>query len=82
MAFTRTPVDEYIQLTVDSHVIRYRLVGVIYCAAAHYTARFVDTERRVWYNDGITLGWRAQLEGYIDEVDMMKDHDIFIYKRT
>ncbi|PBK94143.1 hypothetical protein ARMGADRAFT_1029961 [Armillaria gallica] len=55
--------------------------------SAHYTARFVATERHVWYNDGITLGWRAQLEGYMDEVDMIKnrtgkDRDIFIYKLT
>ncbi|PBK91901.1 hypothetical protein ARMGADRAFT_1031367 [Armillaria gallica] len=51
----------------------FRLVGVIYSAAAHYMARFMDTERCVWYNDSIMLGWWAQLKGYMDEMDMMKN---------
>ncbi|PBK81101.1 hypothetical protein ARMGADRAFT_1146711 [Armillaria gallica] len=85
--FSRAPVDEQIQLTVKSNIVHYNLAGVVYYGDTHYTARFVDTDGRVWYNDGLTLGRRAQLERFIHDMDMMKDRagkscDILIYRRT
>ncbi|PBK96186.1 hypothetical protein ARMGADRAFT_924823 [Armillaria gallica] len=81
------PVDKQIQLTIKLNIIHYNLAGVVYYRDAHYTARFVDTDGCVWYNDGLTLGRRAQLEGFIHNMDMMKDRankscDILIYRRT
>ena len=54
--FTPTPADKHVQLTVNSEVVRYTLVGVIYYGAVHFTAGFVDKDRQVWFNDGISLG--------------------------
>ncbi len=83
--FSHAPVEEQIQLTIKLNIIHYNLVGVVYHGDTHYTARFMDTDGHVWYNDGLTLGRRAQLEGFIHDVDMMKDrasksHDILVYR--
>ncbi|PBK89394.1 hypothetical protein ARMGADRAFT_1033437 [Armillaria gallica] len=85
--FSRALVDKQIQLIVKSNIVHYNLAGVVCYGDAHYTARFVDTDGRVWYNDGLMLGRKAQLEGFIHDVDMMKDrarksHDILIYRQT
>ncbi|PBK83528.1 hypothetical protein ARMGADRAFT_672566 [Armillaria gallica] len=87
VTFSRALVDKQIQLTVKSNIVHYNLAGVVYYGDARYTARFVDTDGRVWYNDGLTLGRRAQLEEFIHDADMMKDRagksrDILIYRRT
>ncbi|PBK81842.1 hypothetical protein ARMGADRAFT_1090907 [Armillaria gallica] len=87
ITFSCAVVDKQIQLTVKSNIVHYNLAGVVYYGDARYTARFVDTDGRVWYNNDLTLGRRAQLEGFIHDVDMMKDRsgksrNILIYRRT
>ncbi|PBK79442.1 hypothetical protein ARMGADRAFT_1092861 [Armillaria gallica] len=87
VTFSRALVNKQIQLTIKSNIIHYNLAGVVYYRDARYTARFVDTDGHVWYNNGLTLGRRAQLEGFIYDMDMMKDRsgksrNILIYRRT
>ncbi|KAK0503724.1 hypothetical protein EDD18DRAFT_1055579, partial [Armillaria luteobubalina] len=64
----------------------YRLGGIIYFGERHYTARFIDSNLDVWYNDGIVLGRRAVLEGRLADIDLTTDRagksrDQFIYVR-
>ncbi|KAK0458655.1 uncharacterized protein EV420DRAFT_1508561 [Desarmillaria tabescens] len=64
-----------------------RLAGIVYYGARHFTARFVDAENQVWFNDGIALGRHSLHEGHIDDVNMMrdktgKDRDMFIYRQA
>ncbi|KAK0455590.1 uncharacterized protein EV420DRAFT_551537 [Desarmillaria tabescens] len=64
----------------------YQLVGIVYFGNSHFTARYVDPDRVIWFNDGMIQGRRAIREGGIDITDMPLDPngktpDAFIYKR-
>ncbi|KAK0429816.1 hypothetical protein EV421DRAFT_1722703 [Armillaria borealis] len=87
VAHTTTTPNEGIQIAVDGHAVHYKIVGVMYYGHSHFTSRFVDEQRRVWYNDGIQLGRWSLLEGYINGVDMTRDSagkkpDILKYRRV
>ncbi|KAK0433366.1 hypothetical protein EV421DRAFT_1718703 [Armillaria borealis] len=65
----------------------YRLAGVVCYGTHHFTARFVDPQGRVWFNDGIATGQHAVLQGLIDDMDMSvdksgKERDVFVYHRA
>ncbi|SJL05834.1 uncharacterized protein ARMOST_09170 [Armillaria ostoyae] len=86
-AFTRAPPDPSIRITASGDQTEYRLAGVVYYGTHHFTAQYVDTQDRVWFNDGISLGRRAESEGFLCDVDMSKDkgskgRDVFIYRRA
>ncbi|PBK72466.1 hypothetical protein ARMSODRAFT_954169 [Armillaria solidipes] len=69
VVYTTTKPDKAVQVVVDGHAVHSKRAGVVY-----YGEIFrVDHQRRVWYNDGIRLGRRSRLEGYLDEVDMTRD---------
>ncbi len=85
-AFTRAPPDPSIRITAAGDQTEYKLAGVVYYGAHHFTAWYVDLQDRVWFNDGITLGRQAVPEGLLC-VDMSKDkggkgRDVFIYRRA
>ncbi len=86
VAFIDAPPDETIDLTTNEGPVRYRLVGVVYFGNSHFTARYVDPESIVWFNDGMIQGRRAAREGLLNGIDMRRDPnskepDAFVYKR-
>ncbi|KAK0500122.1 hypothetical protein EDD18DRAFT_1056972, partial [Armillaria luteobubalina] len=48
----------------------YRLAGIVYYGTFHFTARYVNADRTVWFNDGLVHGKRACQEGSISEIDL------------
>ncbi|KAK0492677.1 hypothetical protein EDD18DRAFT_1040748, partial [Armillaria luteobubalina] len=48
----------------------YQLAGIVYYGAFHFTARYVDTDCTVWFNNGLVHGRRACREGSISEIDL------------
>ena len=47
-------VSDIIKHDVDGHLRTWRLVGTIYLGSAHFTCRYIDSHRTVWYHDGMT----------------------------
>jgi hypothetical protein len=45
-----------------------QLRGIVYYGSHHYTSRIIDTERNVWFHDGMTTGGRSQPEGSITKM--------------
>ncbi len=55
---TITPPDLDICLSVNGHNVYYDLQGIIYYGQVHFTARYIDNTKQVWFNDGIQTGRR------------------------
>ncbi|SJL13220.1 uncharacterized protein ARMOST_16659 [Armillaria ostoyae] len=86
-AFTPAPPDPVVHLMAAGERTEYRLAGVVYYGTHHFTARFVDPQGQVWFNDGIATGRHAVLQGLIDDMDMSvdksgKERDVFVYHRA
>ncbi|PBK82703.1 hypothetical protein ARMGADRAFT_946064 [Armillaria gallica] len=56
MVYMTTTPDKGIQIIVDRHIVHYKLVGVAYYGHSHFTSRFIDEQRCLWYNNSIQLG--------------------------
>ncbi|KAK0224334.1 hypothetical protein IW262DRAFT_1372338 [Armillaria fumosa] len=64
----------------------YRIAGVYY-ASFHFTERYVDTDRIVWYNDGMVQARPASREGGIMDIKLNhnpngKEIAYYIYVRN
>ncbi|PBK61004.1 hypothetical protein ARMSODRAFT_965378, partial [Armillaria solidipes] len=86
-AFTPAPPDPVMHLMAAGERTEYRLAGVVYYGTHHFTARFVDPQGRIWFNDGIATRRHAILQGLIDSMDMLvdksgKERDVFVYCRA
>ncbi len=55
---------------IDGCNVKYDMTGAIYYGAHHFTARYIDEHRNVWYNDGIVHGRQCVLEGKVNNIDM------------
>ncbi|KAK0235584.1 hypothetical protein EDD85DRAFT_837352 [Armillaria nabsnona] len=65
----------------------YCLSGIVYYGNGHFTARFIDLDGSVWFNDGIMQARGARREGTTVNVNLMQDvsgktRDHFIYRRA
>ncbi|KAK0434713.1 hypothetical protein EV421DRAFT_1717320 [Armillaria borealis] len=68
-----TPPDGTLHIVVDNTVVVYRLAGIVYYGNCHFTARFVDFDGNVWFNDGMIHARSVNREGTVDTVDLMQD---------
>ncbi|KAK0216365.1 hypothetical protein IW262DRAFT_1276804, partial [Armillaria fumosa] len=87
VASTSVLPDHSIRLTVGTGTADYRITGIVYYGASHFTARYMDADRTVWFNDGLVHGRRACREGSISEIDLGHDPSgkeiaSYIYLRT
>ncbi len=87
VAFMETPPDDTLRIVVDNTVVVYHLAGIVYYGNCHFTARFVDFDGNVWFNDGMIHARSANREGTVDTVDLMRDatgktRDHFVYRRV
>ncbi len=57
---------------IDGCNVKYDMTGAIYYGAHHFTARYIDEHRNVWYNDGIVHGRQCALEGKVNNIDMKR----------
>ena len=51
------------------------LKGIIYLGNRHFIMRFIDSDRNVWFHDGISTGEKCEMEGSLSsltEVDLKK----------
>ncbi len=83
-AFTEAPPDPVLHLIASGDHTEYRLTGIVYYGTHHFTARYVDPQGQVWFNDGITLGRHAISEGLLSNIDMSADKsskqcDVLVY---
>ncbi|KAK0495506.1 hypothetical protein EDD18DRAFT_1106139 [Armillaria luteobubalina] len=86
VAFAFAPTDNTISLVVDGISYTYTLTGIVYYADHHFTARFIDSKRNVWFNDGMVQGRHAMMEGTSDIIAFETDRynrkpDTYIYTR-
>ncbi|KAK0433760.1 hypothetical protein EV421DRAFT_1666825, partial [Armillaria borealis] len=47
----------------------YNLYGIIYYGGEHFTARYIDRQQTVWFNDGVRTGHSSIKEGDIHQMD-------------
>lgn len=55
-------VEMQMQIPIASEFFSYRLRGVIYHGACHFTSRYISLNDAVWYHDGIVTGNFCKLE--------------------
>ncbi|PBK81579.1 hypothetical protein ARMGADRAFT_948040 [Armillaria gallica] len=48
----------------------YELIGVICYGEHHFTSRYIDRQRVVWYNDGMVHRRNCVREGHIYDMDL------------
>ncbi len=48
----------------------YELIGVVDYGEHHFTSRYVDRQRVVWYNDSIVHRRNCVKEGHINDMDL------------
>ncbi|PBK91036.1 hypothetical protein ARMGADRAFT_908802, partial [Armillaria gallica] len=53
VAFTTVLPDLNINIEVNGTAMLYCLSGIVYYGNGHFTARFIDLDGSVWFNDGI-----------------------------
>ncbi|KAK0465726.1 hypothetical protein IW261DRAFT_1574876 [Armillaria novae-zelandiae] len=76
-----------VRLTTSIGITEYRLAGIVYYGELHFTARYIDSDLIVWFNDGMVQHRRATREGPAQHVDLAidpngKTPDSLIYMRT
>ena len=71
----------FIPLTIDNDIPimleqiaymyenKYRLIGIIYHGAFHFTSRIIDINGDIWYHDGLKTGRTCLQEGNIKNID-------------
>ena len=74
------------------HELILNLTGIVYynLPLAHYVARIIDKDGRVWYHDGMETGTQCRYEGQVVDFNSARlqvySQDIFacllIYKQT
>ncbi len=83
-------VEWNLKLEVNGRVRVWSLRGLIYWGADHFTSRFVDSEGRVWFHDGISTGSQCILEtnSHADPPDLLHSgqrdltHAIFVLEES
>ncbi len=78
--------EQTFTLHVEGEDVMYVITGVVYYGAAHFTARYVDDDGIVWFNDGYIHRRTAMREVPISDVDMSVASDgrkpvLVMYKR-
>ncbi|PBK88564.1 hypothetical protein ARMGADRAFT_1033922 [Armillaria gallica] len=56
VAFLDVSPQEYVHIDSVNGLEWYQLVGVVYFGNSHFTVRYVDPNRLVWFNDGVIQG--------------------------
>ncbi|PBK92277.1 hypothetical protein ARMGADRAFT_1031163 [Armillaria gallica] len=56
VAFLDMSPQEYVHIDSVNGLEWYQLVGVVYFGNSHFTVRYVDPNRLVWFNDGVIQG--------------------------
>ncbi|KAK0222359.1 hypothetical protein IW262DRAFT_1271953 [Armillaria fumosa] len=56
VASTSVLLDHSIRLTICTGPADYRIAGIVYYGASHFTARYIDADRTIWFNDGLVHG--------------------------
>ncbi|KAK0215541.1 hypothetical protein IW262DRAFT_1465208 [Armillaria fumosa] len=87
VAFTDIAPELSIHLTTSLDITMYRLAGIVYYGVSHFTARYIDSDLMVWFNDGMIQGRRAAQEGVARTVNLAidpngKKPDSLIYVRS
>ncbi|KAK0235041.1 hypothetical protein EDD85DRAFT_791936 [Armillaria nabsnona] len=87
VAFRMVSPNLTIHIDVDGIAMLYRLVSIVHYGNSHFTARFIDTDGSVWFNNGIIQVRGAHREGTTGTIDLMQDvssktQDHFIYRRA
>ncbi|KAK0477500.1 hypothetical protein EDD18DRAFT_1114649 [Armillaria luteobubalina] len=62
-----------IRLTTSIGITDYRLAGIVYYGGLHFTARYIDSDLTVWFNDGMVQRRRAAGEGPAQQVNLATD---------
>ncbi|KAK0435835.1 hypothetical protein EV421DRAFT_1667242, partial [Armillaria borealis] len=62
---TLTPADHALYINVNNNITQYKLHGIIDYGDKHFTARYIDKNQTVWFNDGIKTGRSSIEEGDI-----------------
>ncbi|EPT05107.1 hypothetical protein FOMPIDRAFT_43059 [Fomitopsis schrenkii] len=47
-------ISDSVEHTIDNHLFTWRLVGTVYLGSNHFTCRYIDQRRNIWYHDGMT----------------------------
>lgn len=71
--FPALKVDRSISININDTAYTWSLFGVIYLAHAHFTARFIKSDSRIWYHDGIETGEDCTEES--SSCDFSRAHD-------
>ncbi|KAK0461529.1 hypothetical protein IW261DRAFT_1576832 [Armillaria novae-zelandiae] len=76
-----------VRLTTSIGITEYRLAGIMYYRELHFTARYINSDLIVWFNDGMVQHRHATREGPAQHVDLAidlngKTPDSLIYVRT
>ena len=45
----------------NGHTTSLTLKGIIYLGNRHFVIRFIDSEKQVWFHDGITTGEKCEV---------------------
>ncbi|KAI0357519.1 hypothetical protein OH77DRAFT_1398804 [Trametes cingulata] len=64
--------DRSFHMSMNSVTRYWKLRGLIYWGANHFTCRFVDHNGMVWYHDGVSCGQNCEVEGQVGEVDLLE----------
>ncbi|KAK0430070.1 hypothetical protein EV421DRAFT_1722045 [Armillaria borealis] len=84
---TLTPADHALYININNSITQYNLCGIIYYGGEHFTARYIDRQQTVWFNDGVRTGHSSIKEGDIHQVDLIKcpdnrDAELYIYAKA
>ncbi|PBK92579.1 hypothetical protein ARMGADRAFT_930353 [Armillaria gallica] len=73
VTFTTVLPDLNINIEVNGTAMLYCLSGIVYYGNRHFTARFIELDGSVWFNNGIVQARGAHREGMIINVNLMQD---------
>ncbi|KDR64842.1 hypothetical protein GALMADRAFT_82610, partial [Galerina marginata CBS 339.88] len=57
-----------IKIKVGNEVTCLQLKGIVYHGQNHFTSRFIDSDRTIWYNDGIETGKNFIEDGHLSTI--------------
>ncbi|KDR65319.1 hypothetical protein GALMADRAFT_82002, partial [Galerina marginata CBS 339.88] len=57
-----------IKIKVGNEVICLQLKGIVYHGQNHFTSRVIDSDRTIWYNDGIETGKNFIEDGHLSTI--------------
>lgn len=64
-------ISTHFSLNVNGTLRVYRLAGIVYLGAFHFTSRIVHPDQSVWFHDG-QLGADASFEGWTSTLDLTR----------